>query len=238
MTEMERESMTADLVQRYKDLEQFTYIVSHNLRAPVANIMALSNMLSTFDFNPAEKEDVLSALDTSIHMLDQITLDLNNILRVHSSMHKRIEPVAFQLLVDDITQRLSDLIKEEKVTIKTNFSAAEKTNTIKTYLHNIFYNLILNGIKYRRPGADTEISISTAIKQDKLEIIFKDNGKGIEEDNLKNLFGFYRRFDTSVEGRGTGLFLVKMQVENLGGAISVESEVGAGTAFKLEFPQN
>lgn len=236
MNEMERESITADLVQRYKDLEQFTYIVSHNLRAPVANIMALSNMLNAADFNPAENGDVLTALSKSITILDQITLDLNDILRVHSSMHKRIEPVVFQALVDDITQRLSGLITEEHITIKTNFSEAEKTNTIKSYLHNIFYNLISNSIKYRRPGADTVISISTAAKQGKLEIIFKDNGKGIEEESLKNLFGFYRRFDTSVEGRGTGLFLVKLQVENLGGTISVQSKVGTGTVFSLDFP--
>jgi len=236
MNEMERESITADLVQRYKDLEQFTYIVSHNLRAPVANIMALSNMLNAADFNPAENGDVLTALSKSITILDQITLDLNDILRVHSSMHKRIEPVVFQALVDDITQRLSGLITEEHITIKTDFSEAEKTNTIKSYLHNIFYNLISNSIKYRRPGADTVISISTAAKQGKLEIIFKDNGKGIEEESLKNLFGFYRRFDTSVEGRGTGLFLVKLQVENLGGTISVQSKVGTGTVFSLAFP--
>ncbi len=236
MTEIERETMTADLVQRYKDLEQFTYIVSHNLRAPVANIMGLSNMLNTFDFNLTEREDVLTALGTSINMLDQITLDLNNILRVHGSMHKRIEPVVFQSLVDDITQRLSLLISEEHATIKTDFYGAEKIFTIKSYLHNIFYNLIINGIRYRQPGLDPFISISAVEKDDKLEIMFKDNGRGIGEENLKNLFGLYRRFDTSVEGKGMGLFLVKMQVENLGGKISVQSKVGIGTIFKLEFP--
>ena len=238
MTEMERDRMTADLVQRYKDLEQFTYIVSHNLRAPVANIMALSNMLNTFDVNLTERGDILTALGTSINMLDQITLDLNDILRVHSSMHKRIEPVVFQSLVDDITQRLSLLIMEQHVTIKTNFSEAKKTTTIKSYLYNIFYNLIINGIKYRQPGIDPVISLWTAEKDDKLEIVFKDNGKGIEEENLKNLFGFYRRFDTSVDGKGMGLFLVKMQVENLGGTISAQSKVGTGTIFKLEFPKD
>jgi len=236
MAEIERERMTADLVQRYKDLEQFTYIVSHNLRAPVANIMGLSNMLSSFDFSLNEREDVLDALGTSINMLDQITIDLNNILRVHSGMHKRTEPVAFQSLVDEIRQSLAVLISEEQVAIKTNFTQAEKTFTIKSYLYNIFYNLIINGIKYRQAGTSPFISISTAVKDDKLEILFNDNGKGINETDIKNLFGLYKRFDTSVEGKGMGLFMVKMQVENLGGKISVESTVGIGTIFRLEFP--
>jgi len=193
-------------------------------------------MLSTFDFSVTETKDVLNALGTSITMLDQITIDLNNILRVHSGMHKRTEPVVFQSLVDDIRQSLSALITKEHVTITTSFSGAEKTFTIKSYLHNIFYNLIMNGIKYRRPEVDPFISISTVEKDGKLEILFKDNGKGMDEESLKNLFGLYRRFDTSVEGKGTGLFLVKMQVENLGGKISVQSSVGAGTIFTLEFP--
>ena len=236
MTEIERERMTADLVQRYKDLELFTYIVSHNLRAPVANIMGLSDMLSTFDFNLTEREDVLAALGTSITMLDQVTIDLNNILRIHGGMHKRTEPVVFQSLVDDIRQSLSALIAEEHVTIKTDFTGAEKTFTIKSYLHNIFYNLIILGIWYRQPLVEPFIRLSALKKNDKLEILFKDNGRGIGEENLKNLFGLYRRFDTSVEGKGVGLFLVKMQVENLGGKISVESEIGVGTIFRLEFP--
>jgi signal transduction histidine kinase len=68
-------------------------------------------------------------------------------------------------------------------------------------------------------------------------MLFKDNGKGIHEKNFKNLFGLYKRFDTTIEGKGLGLFMVKMQVENLGGKINVQSEPGSGTTFKIEFPK-
>ena len=67
-------------------------------------------------------------------------------------------------------------------------------------------------------------------------IRFQDNGKGIEEKNLKNLFGLYKRFDTNIDGKGMGLFMVKMQVESMGGSINVESEPGKGSAFIVEFP--
>jgi signal transduction histidine kinase len=238
ISDNERDKMTADLVQRYKDLEQFTYIVSHNLRAPVANIMGLSNMLNSIDFDMAECEDVLAALTTSINVLDHIIIDLNHILQVHSNINEKIEKVQFHSLVDEITASLSNLIKNENVTINVSFEDAESINAIKSYMYSIFYNLIINGIKYRRPGTDPVISISGTEKDDKIEIIFKDNGKGIDEKNFKNLYGLYKRFDTTVEGKGMGLFMVKMQVENLGGKISVQSNIGSGTIFKLEFPKN
>ena len=238
MAEMERDRMTADLVQRYKDLEQFTYIVSHNLRAPVANIMGLSNILNTFEFNFTEREDVLAALSASVNILDQIIIDLNYILQVHGRISENREEVVFQTLVDEITLDLAGLITRDNVTINTNFNEVGKIFTIKSYMHNIFYNLIINSIKYHQIGADVMINISTREKEDNLEILFKDNGKGIDEKNIKNLFGLYKRFDATIEGKGMGLFLVKMQVENLGGCISVQSKPGLGTTFRLEFPKH
>lgn len=238
MAEMERDRMTSDLVQRYKDLEQFTYIVSHNLRAPVANIMGLSNILNTFEFNFTEREDVLAALSASVNILDQIIIDLNYILQVHGRISENREEVVFQTLVDEITLDLAGLITRDNVTINTNFNEVGKIFTIKSYMHNIFYNLIINSIKYRQIGADVMINISTREKEDNLEILFKDNGKGIDEKNIKNLFGLYKRFDATIEGKGMGLFLVKMQVENLGGCISVQSKPGLGTTFRLEFPKH
>ena len=88
----------------------------------------------------------------------------------------------------------------------------------------------------RKPDVDPVISITTRKNENKLEILFKDNGKGIDEKNFKNMFGLYNRFDTSVEGKGMGLFMVKMQVQNLGGKITLQSKPGFGTTFKLEFP--
>jgi len=236
-SDLERDRMTTDLVQRYKELEQFTYIVSHNLRAPVANIMGLSDLLNSFDFNLSESKDVLKALETSISVLDQTIMDLNHILQVRSDVNEQSEIVSFQFLVNDIILSLENLIQKEHVTINTNFIAVENIIIVKSYMYSIFYNLILNGIKYRRPGVDPVISIFTIKKDEKLEILFKDNGTGIEEKNIKNLFGLYRRFDANVEGKGMGLFIVKMQAENLGGKISVQSEPGLGTTFKLTFPK-
>ncbi len=236
ISDIERDKITSELVQRNTDLEQFTYIVSHNLRAPVANIIGLSNMLNTDDIDIKETTEIRSALATSINVLDQIIMDINQILQARSQINEKTETVSLKFLVEDIISSLDNLIKNEAVGINFDFNAAEKIVTIKSYIYSIFYNLILNSLKYRRPGVHLEILISTQENAGKLEILFKDNGKGIGEKNLKNIFGLYKRFDTSVEGKGMGLFMVKMHVGSLGGKISVQSELGSGTTFKLEFP--
>ncbi|MDB5004559.1 MAG: hypothetical protein JWQ34_2784 [Mucilaginibacter sp.] len=236
-TESERENMTADLAQRNKDLEQFTYIISHNLRAPVANIQGLASLLSDFDPGRAESLDTLEALSVSVNNLDKVILDLNQILQVRSQVNDQIEMVPLSLLVEEIKAGISQMITKNKVTINFNFDAVDELYILKSYLYSILQNLVVNSIKYRRTDVDPVITISSKIKNDKIFIYFKDNGKGIDLDKYgAHLFGLYKRFDWSVEGKGVGLFMVKMQVESLGGAISVESKLDAGTQFTLQFP--
>lgn len=236
ISELERDRITADLVQRNKDLEQFTYIVSHNLRAPVANIKGLSNMLNSFDFNINESQEIKTSLATSIDVLDGMIMDLNHILQVRHDVRERREDIYFSALVDDIKMSLHNFITKQHVVIKCDFAAVNKIVKVKSYMHSIFYNLILNAIKYSRPDTDPVITIFTRKNANNMEIFFKDNGKGIDARNMKDLFGLYKRFDTSVEGKGMGLFMVKMQVESIGGTIDVESELGKGTTFRVTFP--
>ncbi|HEX3386629.1 MAG TPA: PAS domain S-box protein, partial [Mucilaginibacter sp.] len=208
ISELERERMTNDLVQRNRDLEQFTYIVSHNLRAPVANIMGLSNMLNNFDFNLEENQEVKTALATSISVLDGMILDLNQILQVSSHVNERFETIPFKFLMEDVLLNFRQVIDEEHATVNYNFNAVDRIVAVKSYMYSIFYNLVSNGIKYKQAGVDPVISVFTRRNEGRVQIVFRDNGKGIEEKNLKNLFGLYRRFDMHVDGKGMGLFMV------------------------------
>jgi PAS domain S-box-containing protein len=235
--DQERDRMTADLIQRNKDLEQFTYIVSHNLRAPVANIKGLANLLSD-DIDPNDENTVaLNALNTSVGNLDNVIIDLNHILQVSSEANDTLETVSLPLLVEDVKSANSQLIQKNNVKIHCDFSELSELTSLKSYLYSIFQNLIVNGIKYHRAGVEPVISIVSKIDHNKACLYFTDNGKGIDmqRDGL-HLFGLYKRFDLSVEGKGMGLFMVKTQLERLGGKISVESRVDKGSTFKLEFP--
>jgi PAS domain S-box-containing protein len=237
MAALERERITTDLIQHINDLEQFTYIISHNLRAPVANIMGLSDMLKEDDLNQDEKEEVIDRVSLSIKNIDAVILDLNHILQARELVNEKKESVYFDDLVSAIKTSIHNTMVNEKVELKCNFHETDSLFTIRSYLYSIFYNLTSNSIKYRQTGIAPSITIESRKLKDKIELHFKDNGKGIDMDkNAAELFGLYKRFDTTMEGKGMGLFMVKTQVEALGGTIRIKSQLGEGTEFVIQFP--
>jgi signal transduction histidine kinase len=177
-------------------------------------------------------------LQTSIGNLDEIIKDLNYILQLKAGgAHEKSEPIYLQQLVDAIKMSIGNIIETEKAEINCHFEGAESVVAIRSYLYSIFYNLILNSIKYKQQGIAPVINITSLKHNGETEVLFVDNGKGIDLGRHgKDIFGLYKRFDTKVEGKGMGLFMVKTQVENLGGKISVQSKVNRGTTFKLELP--
>jgi PAS domain S-box-containing protein len=238
--ELERDRVTTDLVQRNKDLEQFTYIISHNLRAPVANIKGLAGIVYDMLTNEGnEGQQVIEALSKSVNNLDIVIMDLNQILEVSSASNDKLVKVSLPMLVEDIKSGARALMVTNNVQIHYDFDSITEITIIKSYLYSIFQNLITNSIKYRKPEVDPVIYISGTINQNTITISFKDNGKGIDLDsNGQKLFGLYKRFDYTVEGKGMGLYMVKMQIERLGGTICVKSRLNEGTLFTLELPLN
>jgi PAS domain S-box-containing protein len=236
-TELEKEKMSSDMIQRNTDLEQFAYIISHNLRSPVANIIGLSNMLQSIpDMKEKDFKKCMDGLILSVKKLDCVIIDLNHILQVRREVNEKKETVKFSRLTKDIMASISNLIEKENISIRTNFIEANEFFTIKSYLNSIFYNLILNSIKYRNPENDSVIEVSSRKEKGKLYISFRDNGLGIDlEANGNRIFGLYKRFHNHVEGKGIGLYMVKTQTELLGGKISIKSGVNQGTEFLLEF---
>lgn len=233
---LERERITTDLIQHNKDLEQFTYIISHNLRAPVANIIGLTEILSEPVLDAEMKHEIAQRISLSIKSVDAVISDLNHILQARKPGREVKESVVFEDICTDIKQSISDVIRREKVQIICSFEEVGDIYTIRSYMYSIFYNLVTNSIKYCIPGTAPFITIKSFKLQNKIELRFKDNGKGIDlQKNGHNLFGLYKRFDTTVEGKGMGLFMVKTQVEALGGTIRIDSKLGEGTEFIMQF---
>jgi PAS domain S-box-containing protein len=234
--ESERIKIIADIVQRNKDLEQFSYIVSHNLRAPVANIIGLSEELIQ-DVHSAEDLKIFREyLCTSAKKLDNIIINLNKILQVKKQINEKKEMVNLSILINEIQDDIQSPVKKEKVKIKVDFTEVNEFITVKGYLYSIFYNLISNSIKYRQPDLPVIIKIKSKLCSGKLIILFQDNGSGIDMAKDGDMvFEIYKRFHPNIEGKGIGLFMVKTEVENLGGKITINSEVNKGTEFKIEF---
>jgi len=237
--EIERAKMVSDLLKRNNDLEQFSYIISHNLRAPVANIIGLAEELSRNRIEQGEDHQLMDYLIDSTKKLDAVIIDLNAILQVKREIIESKENINLSHLLEEVLAYIPNLISEQKVEFNIDFNAANELWTSKSFMHSIFYNLISNSIKYRHPFLDPIIEIKSEHIGETFILTFTDNGIGI--DLLKNkdqVFGLYKRFHNHVEGKGMGLFMVKTQVLNLGGTISIESSVNCGTQFRLEFQMN
>jgi len=234
-SELQHERMTADILQRNKDLEQFAYIISHNLRAPVANILGISTILEFPHLEEPEKKQLMDGISSSARKLDEVIIDLNNILqRKQENITENKQMVCFQLLIDDINSSISHLIKSNNVKITTDFTEVSGMQSIKSYLYSIFYNLISNSIKYRQAEISPAVDVRSFKVNNKTGLSFKDNGIGIDlEIHGAKVFGLYKRFHLETEGKGMGLFMVKTQVEALGGNINISSELNRGTEFTI-----
>jgi PAS domain S-box-containing protein len=228
--------LTNELILHNKNLEQFAYIVSHNLRSPVANIMGIYDALQHIELSDVEKNVMMEGLFNSVKKLDEVIRDLNNILQVKREISEKKEAVRFSEILNDIRNSINNLLEKEAVEIKCDFTETDEILTLKSYMYSIFYNLISNSIKYRQPDVNPLIKIKSRKLKNKIELYFSDNGMGIDlQRKGDQVFGLYKRFHTHTEGKGLGLFMTKIQVETLGGKISVKSELNKGTEFKIEF---
>ncbi|MCC9167540.1 PAS domain S-box protein [Pontibacter harenae] len=229
--------MSQDLYQHNTDMQQFTYIISHNLRGAVANALGLSRLLSNFDKASAQYDVALSYLNDSIARLDDMLLDINRVLSIRDK-RDMLEKESVRLL-DVYQQAIGDMQEALDQCNGQVFAALEEgllVDGYRAYLHSIFYNLLSNAIKYRSQERNLIVKVEAAIEEEgKVVIRFSDNGSGFDMEKAgRNIFKLYKRFHSNIEGKGVGLFLMKAHIEAMGGSIEVDSRVGVGTSFTIK----
>ncbi|MCC9169103.1 PAS domain-containing sensor histidine kinase [Pontibacter harenae] len=232
--------MSQALYQQNKDLEQFTYIVSHNLRAPVANVLGLSSLLSRMDKGSSLYEETLSNLRLSAHRMDTVLRDLNTILSIRDSKGSlERERVNVKLKIQQALTSLQERLERCGGVVTVDMDEDLYLWANKAYLYSIFYNLLSNAIKYRSKERPLQVEIKCVGEaEEEVTISFEDNGSGFDLKKAKDkVFKLYSRFHPETEGRGIGLYLVKAHLEAMEGAVEVTSEVGAGTRFLLFLPK-
>ena len=120
--------------------------------------------------------------------------------------------------------------------IKLDVDKVTSLHVNKSYFESILLNLTTNALRYHEPSRQLEISFTAKNLGKEIQLLFKDNGLGIDLKRHKDkVFGLYQRFHDNPDSKGLGLYLVKSQVESMGGTISIESEVGVGTTFTITF---
>lgn len=232
--EQAREKLIKELSNKYNELMQFNYIVSHNLRAPVAHIKGLSALLD-LDMPEDEVRRTFEYIREAADSMDELLVDLNIILSTRSMLNEKVEPISLVQVIDTVRNNLRNEIESSEVIIKVDIGpGADELTSIKSYIQSAIYNLVANAIKYRDELRRLEIKISAHRINSRTVIIISDNGLGIDlEMNASRIFGMYNRFHHGHEGKGLGLYMTKTQIESLNGTIDVKSKVGVGTTFTI-----
>lgn len=224
------------LTKSNQQLKNFTHILSHNIRNHASNISLLTSMvdMGTLDEDNAELFDKIGKVSTG---LNNTLNDLGEILQIRNSM---IAPewLSFKEATDHVMAMLETDINRYKATITTSFDIAD-VSFPKVYLESCIMNLISNALKYSKETEAPRIHLRS-YKDEQGNTVFEcsDNGIGIDLNLHGNrIFGLYKTFHEHKDAHGVGLYLVKTQVEAQGGVITVDSELGRGTTFKIVFDE-
>ena len=234
--EIEREQIIAELSQNNKDLKQFSYVTSHNLRAPIANLLGLTSLIDQYKIPNKSLKQILDGVRQSALMFDDTVKDLSKVLVIKDQTNIIKEKVSFVVIIDNVLKQLSIAMDDNTVKIDYKFADAPTALFTPSYMESILLNLFTNAIKYKSLKRQLKIEVSSSNTKDFVILKFKDNGIGIDTEKYKDkLFKLYQRFHDNPDGKGLGLYLVKSQVEALGGSISIESKVDKGTTFIIKF---
>ena len=232
----EKAQQQQEIFAQNQDLQQFTYIVAHNLRAPLANALGLVDLLSLERAGTPEFKHAQAYLKTSLHQLDQVLLDINTILAVRDQADLAApEPVPLAEVVEQVRQSLQTVLTDCGGTLRTAIPAGFQVRGNRAYLYSIFFNLLSNAIKYRAVHRPLRVALTaTAVMGQGQVLVVADNGLGIDLAQAgDDVFRLYKRFHPLHPGRGVGLYLTKTHVESMGGRIGVQSQVGEGTQFTI-----
>lgn len=234
--ESEQKALTEELLKNNQDLQQFSFITSHNLRAPVANLLSLLSLYNKE--NPLDEFNqlLIEKFEEATQQLNQTLNDLVNVLVIKSNNNIERETVSFTDVFIEVKKNIDNLLHQQKGVIQADFSEVDEIQYNRIHLESIFLNMLSNAIRYSSPDRTPEIKI-TSYKADNWIIVeFADNGLGMDLNRYRDrLFGLYQRFHGNKEGKGLGLYMTRSQVTAMGGKIEVESEPGVGTTFKIYF---
>lgn len=235
----ELEAIRSGLISKISQMEDLNHIIAHNLRGPANNIRVLVEMLMD-TMQPKKESGLKLDLNEIIDFLDEgsnsLLTSLNTLMDVvHISMNKAIayDKCDVRHIINDILNQLNSTVFEKNALVILDLTI-EEIQYPKVFLESIFYNLISNALKYSSADRRPEITIRTYSVEDRVILSIKDNGIGM--DLIKNgnkLFKLNQVFHNNhtINSKGVGLYITKVQIESFGGKITAKSRENEGAEF-------
>lgn len=233
----ERQKVMKQLGAQNDRLMNFAYIVSHNLLSHSGNINMLLDVLSDSENADAQEQKML------LNMLKVNAINLYNTLRhlsevvdIQRGRENDLKMLNLNAEMRKTLEVFSETIREIDAHIDIHIDTDIEVAYHQAYMDSVLLNLLSNAIKYRHPERQLQVSVQAVKTAHGTKLIFTDNGLGIDiKQHSEKVFGMYKTFHGNKNARGVGLFMIKTQIEAMGGNISINSEPGVGSTFTVEF---
>ncbi|GAB2468322.1 hypothetical protein GCM10011375_30370 [Hymenobacter qilianensis] len=225
------------------DLDNFIYTASHDLKAPISNIEGLLQALlveipsGASDSQQADQvQPIMAMMQDSVERFKRTIEHLTEVTKLQKEQVQPLELVELEPIIEDVRLDLEPLLREAEGLLEVNVANCPAVSFAEKNLRSVIYNLLSNAIKYRSPERAPHVRLQCREEDGYAVLTVQDNCLGINlANNEKRLFGMFQRLHDHVDGSGIGLYMVKKMVENVGGKIEVESEVGVGSTFTVYF---
>jgi len=234
--EEDRNLLIAKLTGSNQDLKQLTYTASHDLRTPVGNLLSVFSLLDVSKIQDTETLEFIDILKAATQNLQSTLNSYVDSLIERENLQLQLEDINLKEAFNSVLLSLGSLIKNSKASISIDFSRVKTVNFNRGYLESVFLNLVTNSIKYKKPGANPDITVISRRVNGVNQLVFADKGLGFDMEKVKDkLFGFHQKFHDHADSKGLGLYLVHSHITSLGGRISIKSKIGEGSEFVISF---
>ena len=223
------------LTKTNENLEQFTYIATHDLKVPVASIESLLSLLKDDTYHLSEgSKEVISYMDKVVVQAKKTIQNLLTVAKIGNKHDLKIEKCSFEEIFEEVITEFKFLNISKQATITSNFTKAPDIHYHKAHIKSIVHNLVGNAVKYKHPDRKPRIKIRTSSLKDYICISVKDNGLGINlPKDEEKVFGLFKRAHNVGEGNGMALYMIKKNLEANEGKIEVASKLNEGTTFRV-----
>jgi signal transduction histidine kinase len=229
------QAVAEDLRFKNEQLDEFTQIVSHNLRSPAGNIVSLVDFLDKPQ-GTDDRAEILSLLKESGEIILTTLSELNEVLKIKQNRNIEKQDLLFEVVFQRVCNMLNAHLANTSATIESDFSQAPQIWYPNIYLESILLNLLSNALKYKHPDRAPRIKFTTRTVRDHCVLEVTDNGLGIDLERYGHqVFKMRKTFHQHPDSRGIGLFMIKNQIEAMGGQIGVLSKENEGSTFSITF---
>ncbi len=223
------------LAKSNMELDRFIYSASHDIRSPISTVMGLINLIH-LETDHVRQMELVGMIGTTMTKLDTFLHQLSSHSK-NARRHIEVARIELPQLLSEVVERLSDHPNFKEITIHTDAAISGDFFSDQERLSTILYDVLKNAMDFADAAKQNmEVDIHAQFVRNRMIIEIFDNGIGISEGRVSNVFDLFYKASSQSRGSGLGLYLVRETTTRLGGIVTLHSRLGVGTLVRLEIP--